>query len=221
MTPLWLRDDPRSPQWKTQSLLYICPFQTSGRRTVRAAFSPWTTASMCLTLWCIIVRAHLSVQLKMSHCALPAPFPDIRRGQFTSEKDTRLVWRTGADGSKDASDLSNAIILRTTLVCFLWDVGRLRPTFRRLNVAVCAECINKARRLEDEVICYPITETFHWNFHRVFSHEKKNRTGLLTSNVCWEVLKVWKCKMCCKPPCWSVLEQNTEAPLAWKKLEGE
>lgn len=78
---------------------------------------------MCLTRWCIIVRAHLSVQLKMSHCALPAPFPDILRGQFTSEKDTCLFGRkhveTGSDGSKDARDLSNGIILRLTLVCLL------------------------------------------------------------------------------------------------------
>lgn len=83
MTPSWLRDDPGSS-------LHFCPFQTSGRRTVRAALSSWSTASMRLTLWRIIVRAHLSVQLKMSHCALPAPFPDILRGQFTFEKDTCL-----------------------------------------------------------------------------------------------------------------------------------
>lgn len=50
-----------------------------------------------------------SVKLKMSHCALPAPFPDILRGQVASEKDTcpfgRKHAETESDGFKDASDL--------------------------------------------------------------------------------------------------------------------
>lgn len=32
-----------------------------------------------------------SVKLKMSHCALPALFPDILQGQVASEKDTCLL----------------------------------------------------------------------------------------------------------------------------------
>lgn len=37
------------------------------------------------------VCVHLSVKLKMSHCVLPALFPDTLWGQFTSEKDTLSV----------------------------------------------------------------------------------------------------------------------------------
>lgn len=75
---------------------------------MKAGFSPWKIASVRPALLCIIVYVHLSVKLKMSHCELPALFPDILWGQFTSEKDTCLFCQdvqSGSDSLKDINDL--------------------------------------------------------------------------------------------------------------------